>query len=425
MKRALGFAYLALIVLGLIHILSPRLEAQNNSNQPRDGACFYMDSDYRGDSFCMNAGESLRNVEDRYNDKISSVRVFGNAQVIVYEHDNFGGASRTLTGDVPNLRDWNDKITSFQVSGGQYGGQSVGQYGSRSSGNEPRNGACFYLDADYRGERFCVDSDESQQNLGERYNDRVSSIRIFGGAEVTVYDDENFNGSRQTFRQDVPNLRDWSDRITSFQVTGGQYGGQSAGRYRGRSSGNEPRNGACFYLDEEYRGESFCVNSDESQQNLGERYNDRVSSIRIFGGAELTVYDDENFNGSRQTFRQNVPKLRDWSDRITSLQVTGGRYGGQSVGQYGGQSSGYEPRDGVCFYMDADHRGDSFCMNAGESLRNVEDRYNDKISSVRVFGRARVTVYENENFRGASRTLTSDVSNLGNFNDKITSIEVR
>ena len=119
MKRALGFAYLALFVLGLIHTLSPRLEAQNRirntSNQPLDGACFYLDADYRGDSFCMNAGESRRNVEARLNDRISSVRVFGRAQVLVYENENFGGASRTFVRDVSNLGNFNDKITSIAV----------------------------------------------------------------------------------------------------------------------------------------------------------------------------------------------------------------------------------------------------------------------------------------------------------------------
>jgi hypothetical protein len=65
-------------------------------------------------------------------------------------------------------------------------------------------------------------------------------------------------------------------------------------------------------------------------------------------------------------------------------------------------------------------------MNAGENLRNVENRFNDRISSVRVFGRARVVVYEHENSGGSSRAIAGDVSNLlGNFNDKITSIEVR
>jgi len=28
-----------------------------NQNQPRDGACFYTEANYRGGSFCMKAGE--------------------------------------------------------------------------------------------------------------------------------------------------------------------------------------------------------------------------------------------------------------------------------------------------------------------------------------------------------------------------------
>jgi len=416
MKRALGFAYLALLVLGLIHTLSPRLEAQNrirnSSNQLRDGACFYVDADYRGDSFCMNAGEDLRNLGKGFNDKISSIRVFGRAHVIVYEHEDFGGASGTFTGDVSNLRDWKDKITAIQVR--------YDRIGFSGSGNEPQNGACFYVDADYRGNSFCMNAGENLRKLEDRFNDKISSIRVFGRAQVIVYEHENFGGASRTFADDVSNPQDWKDKITAIQV---QYG-----RIGFSGSGNEPQNGACFYVDADYRGEKFCVNSDESQQNLGERYNDRISSIRIFGRAEVTVYDDENFNGSRRTFRQDVPNLRDlrdWNDRITSFQVTGGQYGGQYAGQYGARASGYEPRNRACFYLDADHRGDSFCMNAGENLRNVEDRFNDKISSIRMFGRAQVIVYEHENFGGASRTLAGDVSNLGNFNNKITSIEVR
>jgi len=416
MKRALGFAYLALFVLGLMHTLSFRLEAQNliqnRSDQLRDGACFYRDADYRGDSFCMSAGENLRNLEKGFNDKISSIRVFGRAQVNVYEHENFGGASRTFTGDVSNLQDWKDKITAIQV---QYD-----RIGFSGSGNEPQNGACFYRDADYRGDSFCMNAGENLRNLEKGFNDEISSIRVFGRAQVIVYEHENFGGASKTFTGDVSNPRDWKDKITAIQV---QYNRIGFG-----ASGNEPQNGACFYLDADYRGEKYCVNSGESQQHLGEPYNDKISSIRIFGRAEVTVYHDENFNGSRQTFRQDVPNLRDlrdWNDRITSFQVAGGQYGGPYAGQYGARTSGYEPRNGACFYLDADYRGDSFCLNAGENLRNVEDRFNDRISSIRVFGRAQGIVYEHENFGGASRTFAGDVSNLESLNNKITSIDVR
>ncbi len=216
MRRTIGFALPLLTALGLIHAFGPRLEAQSRNwsgNQPRYGACFYMDADYRGEWFCVNSGESRQNVGEHYNDKISSIRVFGRAQVIVYDDENFGGASRTITGDVPNLGDWNDRITSVRVTGGGFG----------FSGNEPGTGACFYMDADYRGERFCVNSGVSQQNVGERYNDKISSIRVFGRAQVIIYEDENFGGASRTITSDVPNLGEWNDRITSLRVTGGGF----------------------------------------------------------------------------------------------------------------------------------------------------------------------------------------------------------
>ena len=214
MKRSLGFAGLFLMTLGLIHAFSPRLEAQYrnrlSTNQPRTGACFYMDADYRGENFCMNAGEDQRNVGDRYNDRISSIRVFGGARVTVYRDEDFGGASKTFDRDVSNLGDWNDRITSIQVTGTQYGGGG--------SGYEPRNGACFYMDADYRGENFCMNAGEDQRNVGDRYNDRISSIRIFGAAEVIVYEEENFGGERRTINRSVSNLGSFNDKITSIEV---------------------------------------------------------------------------------------------------------------------------------------------------------------------------------------------------------------
>ena len=82
-------------------------------------------------------------------------------------------------------------------------------------------------------------------------------------------------------------------------------------------------------------------------------------------------------------------------------------------------------RSGACFYTDSDYRGRSFCLDSNERQSYVGNSFNDKISSIRVFGRARVITYEHENFGGARRIYSNDVTGLGNFNDKISSIEVR
>ncbi|MBN2338815.1 MAG: peptidase inhibitor family I36 protein, partial [Acidobacteria bacterium] len=91
-------------------------------------------------------------------------------------------------------------------------------------------------------------------------------------------------------------------------------------------------------------------------------------------------------------------------------------------GRWGGFGT---PRNGACFFTNADYGGNRFCMEAGERKDYVGDGYNDKISSVRVYGRARVTLYQDSGFRGSERLVTSDAPGLESFNDRTSSIEVR
>jgi hypothetical protein len=85
------------------------------------------------------------------------------------------------------------------------------------------------------------------------------------------------------------------------------------------------------------------------------------------------------------------------------------------------------PRDGACFYEDANYRGDYFCVDAGDELSTLPSGANDRISSIRVLGRAEVTVYESSRFRGESRNVERNVSDLDDedFNDQISSVRIR
>jgi hypothetical protein len=84
------------------------------------------------------------------------------------------------------------------------------------------------------------------------------------------------------------------------------------------------------------------------------------------------------------------------------------------------------PRDGACFYEDADFRGSYFCVQAGDELTSLPQG-NDRVSSIRVYGRAEVVVFRDRGFRGDSRRFTDHARNLidDGFNDAISSIEVR
>jgi hypothetical protein len=106
-----------LVGAAVIAAWSPASAQHWGEDTPRDGACFYEDPDYRGDYFCAETGESLSTLASGVNDRISSIRIHGRAEVTVYRDSRYGGPSERFGDDVEDLRDedWNDRISSLKV----------------------------------------------------------------------------------------------------------------------------------------------------------------------------------------------------------------------------------------------------------------------------------------------------------------------
>ena len=193
---------------------------------PQSGACFYEHIDFGGRYFCYRSGTSNDDVPRGLNNEISSIRIFGDAQVVVYRDGDFRGASRHFESSVSDLRrvGLNDRISSLRVDERRYGrgggpdgrGRNGGPWGRPPV---PRSGACFYRDINFGGEYFCA-SQGSRAEVPRGTNDEISSVRIFGDAAVTVFRDENYRGSSRRFNGDVQDLRrsGWNDRISSYAI---------------------------------------------------------------------------------------------------------------------------------------------------------------------------------------------------------------
>ena len=54
-----------------------------------------------------------------------------------------------------------------------------------AQGREPRDGACFYEDTNYRGQYFCVEAGDNVDAMPSGANDRVSSIRPGGRPDLS------------------------------------------------------------------------------------------------------------------------------------------------------------------------------------------------------------------------------------------------
>lgn len=100
----------------------------------------------------------------------------------------------------------------------------------------PREGACFYQDVNYRGQYFCAEAGAGLSALPSGANDRVSSIRVFGRVEITVFEDPRFRGESMVFDSNVRDLQseNFNDVISSIHVENGSFGGGVRGR------GNRP-----------------------------------------------------------------------------------------------------------------------------------------------------------------------------------------
>jgi len=104
-------------LLGLALSSPAMAQSWGSYRSPHDGACFYKDPNFNGDYFCAEAGEEFREIPDGMNDKISSIRVFGSAEVFVYRDVRFEGQSSHFESDIRNLKNegWDDVISSIRV----------------------------------------------------------------------------------------------------------------------------------------------------------------------------------------------------------------------------------------------------------------------------------------------------------------------
>lgn len=107
-----------------------RDDGPDRSREPR--VTLYEKANFGGDALVVYAGDSLENLAHvgpdggrSFNDRISSVRIEGNAEVYVYVDAGFRGAAMRLTESARDLTgrllpgsvsvSWNDRISSLRV----------------------------------------------------------------------------------------------------------------------------------------------------------------------------------------------------------------------------------------------------------------------------------------------------------------------
>ena len=97
------------------------------------------------------------------------------------------------------------------------------------------------------------------------------------------------------------------------------FGGGSGGPSFSFSIGNSPRHTAppapsstpqvCFFKGNHYTGSNFCVTPGTTDHQITNSWNNKISSVQVYGGAHVRLCQNWNFSGACVSYNSHVPVL--------------------------------------------------------------------------------------------------------------------
>ena len=323
------------------------------------------------------------------------------------------------------------------------------------------NVATFYENSNYSG--WSVSLPEGTYDYSDIIakgikNDAISSLKVSSGYKVTLYDNAGFKGTSKEFTGDASYVgNEINDKTSSIKIE--KWDGSSSvtyntvklsnGKYSIKSVANEK------YVVAENGGSDSIVANRDSYGGSWETFyliNNDDGTVSLKADANnkyvCAVLDEENqlvprseSVGTWEKFQ--IYKISDTEYGLKSAE--NGKYVKADLDNGGKLIAGSDSIAGAWEAFNIEKLGDetssakaTFYENSnysGWSVALSEGRYdygtmiskgikNDQISSVKVADGYKVTLYNDAGFAGSKKTLFTDASGLGDFNDKTSAIVI-
>jgi hypothetical protein len=172
----------------------------------------------------------------------------------------------------------------------------------------------------------------------------VSADTFFGGASVTASSNYSMTNESSETRSQSQTISD-SIRV-GFSDKGGRLSVLQASRIQGNKipwtatfvpDDNDmieitavSRGGrACIYQHHNYGGKSRCFDAGAEVSNVGKDWNDEMTSIRIEGPVNVTIFEHSNWGGRNANYTSSTPNVgKGWNDKLTGIKVLNNAGGG-------------------------------------------------------------------------------------------------
>lgn len=325
------------------------------------------------------------------------------------------------------------------------------------------NIASLYADSDYRGySKSLGEGSYTQADLamyGISAKD-ISSLKVTKGFKITLYENADFTGNSKSWTTDASFVGgDWNDKACSVRIEPNGKSGLSgnfkimnrnSGKYLDLDNNKTDNNTAIVQFDDEGVDASQTWTFTEVMNGKG------VYSICSYGnknrgmdvvdfskdnGAQVQLYDylgnpHQQFilydcgEGYYQLVARNSGKVVE----IPQSSKGNGEWikiydnNGTHTQQWAVVENRYDEASAVTLYTDKGYKGKAVTLSEGEYNLSRMGLYNQKdndMSSLKVTPGFKVTIYEDDNFNGKSKSYTASESFVGEeWNDKMSSLKV-
>ncbi len=248
------------------------------------------------------------------------------------------------------------------------------------------------------------------------------AITAQAAAQVTFYENEDFQGRNFTANQEIRNFAQYgfNDRASSVVVVGNRWEVCEDARFDGRCvvlrPGRYPSLGAM--------GLNNRVSSVRYINANAQIANHRYAPMPAPATAQVTFYEQEGFQGRNFTANQEIRNFAQYgfNDRASSVVVVGNRWEVCEDARFDGRCVVLRPgRYPSLAAMGLNNRVSSVRYVHGNA--QIEDyRY----APIPAPATAQVTFFEHENFQGRNFTSNQQIQNFGRygFNDRASSAVV-
>ena len=323
--------------------------------------------------------------------------------------------------------------------------------------------AILYADKDYGGSSISLGEGNYTQEELAKYDfnvKEISSLKVTKGFKITLYENADFTGNSKSWTSDASFVgEDWNDKACSVRIEPNGKSGLSgnfkimnrnSGKYLDLDNNKTDNNTAIVQFDDEGVDASQTWTFTEVMKGKG------VYSICSYGnknrgmdvvdfskdnGAQVQLYDYLGNNHQQfilydcgEGYYQLVARNSGKVVEIPQSSKGNGEWikiydnNGTHTQQWAVVENRYDEASAVTLYTDKDYKGKAVTLSEGEynlsrmGLYNLKD--ND-MSSLKVTPGFKVTIYEDDNFKGKSKSYIASESFVGeDWNDKMSSLKV-